>query len=165
MNQFDSTSPRDALRRLVEIGSMVLLSKYFHHFVIISLWKRAGPFIWTNLNPCYPRMLCARFDWKLAQWFWIRRWNYEKFTTTMTTTTTTTTKTDNGQIFWSGKAHLNLRLKRRGYKWFYHKLACLYTFNLIYIFKANLSFFHKNKRWSLSDDIDQQTVTRVAQST
>ena len=34
---------------------------YFHSFVIISLWKMAGPFIWTSLNPLYPRMLCAKF--------------------------------------------------------------------------------------------------------
>ena len=33
---------------------------YFHYFVIISPWKRAGPFIWTNLNPLHPRMLCAK---------------------------------------------------------------------------------------------------------
>ena len=36
---------------------------YFHDFVIISPWKRAGPFIRTNLNPLYPRMFCAKFDW------------------------------------------------------------------------------------------------------
>ena len=36
---------------------------YFCFFVIISPWKRAGPFIWTNLNPLYPRMLCAKFSW------------------------------------------------------------------------------------------------------
>ena len=28
---------------------------------IISPWKKAGPFIWTNLNPLHPRMLCAKF--------------------------------------------------------------------------------------------------------
>ena len=36
---------------------------YFHYFVIISPWKRAGPIIWTILNPLYPRMLCAKFGW------------------------------------------------------------------------------------------------------
>ena len=36
---------------------------YFHYFVIISPRKRAGPFIWTNLNPLHPRMLCAKFGW------------------------------------------------------------------------------------------------------
>ena len=32
-------------------------------FVIISPWKRTGPFIWTNLNPFHLRMLCAKFGW------------------------------------------------------------------------------------------------------
>ena len=36
---------------------------YFHYFIIISPWKRAGPFIGTNLNPLHPRMLCAKFSW------------------------------------------------------------------------------------------------------
>ena len=36
---------------------------YFHYFVIISPWRRARPFIWTNLNPLHPRMLCAKFGW------------------------------------------------------------------------------------------------------
>ena len=35
---------------------------YFRYFVIISLWKRAGPFIW-NLNSLYPSMHCAKFGW------------------------------------------------------------------------------------------------------
>ena len=33
---------------------------YFRYFAFIAPWKRAGPFIWTNLNP---RMLCAKFGW------------------------------------------------------------------------------------------------------
>ena len=36
---------------------------YFHYFVIISPWKRAWPFIWTNLNSLHPRMFCAKFGW------------------------------------------------------------------------------------------------------
>ena len=40
-------------------GSWYVMSMYFHYFVIISHWKRVGPFIWTTLNPLYPRMLCA----------------------------------------------------------------------------------------------------------
>ena len=66
------------------IGRVVLerkiLSVHFSYFVIISPWKRVYPFLWTNLIPLYPRMLCAKFGWKLAQWFWRRRWKYEKFT-------------------------------------------------------------------------------------
>ena len=41
----------------------LISSMYFHYFVIISPWKRAGPFIWTNLNPLHPRMHCAKFGW------------------------------------------------------------------------------------------------------
>ena len=65
---------------LVEIGPVVLEKRiflfwlmYFRYFVIICPWKRAGPFIWINLNPLYPRMLFAKFWLKLAQWFWRRR--------------------------------------------------------------------------------------------
>ena len=41
----------------------LISSLYFRYFVIISPWKRAGPVIWTNLNPLHPRMLCAKFGW------------------------------------------------------------------------------------------------------
>jgi hypothetical protein len=33
---------------------------YFYSFAIISPWRRAIPFIWTNLNPLHPRMICAK---------------------------------------------------------------------------------------------------------
>ena len=35
-------------------------------FEIISPWKRAGSFIWINLNSLLPRMFCAKFGWN---WF------------------------------------------------------------------------------------------------
>ena len=41
----------------------LISSMYFRYFVIISPWKRAGPFIWTNLNALHTRMLCATFGW------------------------------------------------------------------------------------------------------
>ena len=48
----------------------LISSMYFHYFVIISPWKRAGPFIWTNLNPLHPRMLCAKFGWNWPSGSW-----------------------------------------------------------------------------------------------
>ena len=42
---------------------ILILSMYIHYFVIISPLKMAGLFIWTNLNPLHPRMLCAKFFW------------------------------------------------------------------------------------------------------
>ena len=66
--------------RLLEIGPVVLDKKIFKlHlciftiFVIISPCKWAWPFIWTNLNPLYPKMLFAKFGW-LGQLFWSRKW-------------------------------------------------------------------------------------------
>ena len=41
----------------------LISSMYFRYFVIISPWKRARPFIWTNLNLFHLRMLCAKFGW------------------------------------------------------------------------------------------------------
>ena len=38
-------------------------SMYFRYFVIISLLKKAWPFIWTNLNSLYHMMLCDKFGW------------------------------------------------------------------------------------------------------
>ena len=57
------------IKRLVEIGSVVLKknflisSMHFRYFIIISPWKRAGPFIWTKLNPLHSRMHCDKFGW------------------------------------------------------------------------------------------------------
>ena len=68
LNKLESPLPKDALcqvglklaqwfrRRRFKISSM-----YFRYFEIISSWKRARPFILTNLNSLYPRMLCAKF--------------------------------------------------------------------------------------------------------
>ena len=36
---------------------------YFYYLVIISPWKRAFPFIWTNMNPLHQRMFCGKFGW------------------------------------------------------------------------------------------------------
>ena len=39
------------------------MTMYFCYFPIIPPWKRARPYIWTNLNTLYPRMHCAKFGW------------------------------------------------------------------------------------------------------
>ena len=36
---------------------------YFRYFWIIYPWERAWPFIWTNLNPNHPRILCVKCGW------------------------------------------------------------------------------------------------------
>ena len=50
-----------------------ILSMYFHYFIIISPWKKAGPFILNKLeSPALKDALC-QFWLKLAQWFCRRR--------------------------------------------------------------------------------------------
>ena len=56
---------------LVEIGTVALEEEIFftisimnfRYFVIISPYKRAGLFIWINVNSLHPRMLCTKFSW------------------------------------------------------------------------------------------------------
>jgi hypothetical protein len=38
-------------------------SVHFYSLAVISPWRRAIPFIWTNLKPLYPRMTCAKSGW------------------------------------------------------------------------------------------------------
>ena len=45
------------------IEDILKFSMHFRYFVIISPWKRAGPFIWTNQNPLHLKMNCAKFGW------------------------------------------------------------------------------------------------------
>ena len=41
----------------------LILSMNFRYFWIICSWKRVGLFIWTNLNPLHPKMLCTKIGW------------------------------------------------------------------------------------------------------
>ena len=45
---------------------------YYRYFIIISPWKKAGPFIWTNESPS-PKDALYQVWMKWAQWFWTRR--------------------------------------------------------------------------------------------
>ena len=61
--------------RLVEIGSVVLekkifqIPRYFHYFIIISPWKRVGPFIWNKFEfPSSKNDLCQVWL-NLAKWY------------------------------------------------------------------------------------------------
>ena len=83
---------------------------YFRYFVIISAWKRAGPFIWTNLNPIYPRMLCAKFGWNWPSGSGKEDENVKSLQTDGQTDQQTEGPTDNGrQVI--RKAHLSFQLR------------------------------------------------------
>ena len=79
-------------------GDFKISSNVFSLFGNYLPLEKDGSFIWINLNPLYPRILCAKFCWNWpSTWFWRRRWKCGKFTATTTTMTTTTGK------FWSEK--------------------------------------------------------------
>ena len=76
---------------------------YFRYFIIFSLGKKVGPFIWTNLSPHHPRMHCANFGWNWSSGSWEDAEN-----------------TEGGMDVWSGKqtdrqtdrkAHLSFQLR------------------------------------------------------
>ena len=67
LNKFGSTLPKDALFQVwlklvlwfLRRRFLDLVNVYIWILVIISPWKTECSFIWTNLNPLHPRMLCA----------------------------------------------------------------------------------------------------------
>ena len=70
LKKLESPSSKDACAKIgwywlsgSREEDFLILSMYFRYLVIFSPWKRVGPFIWTNLNPLHPRMLCAKFGW------------------------------------------------------------------------------------------------------
>ena len=72
LKKLESLSSKDACAKInwnwlsglvLEKRNFLISSMYFPYFVIISPWKRAGPFIWIKLSPLHPRMLCAKFGW------------------------------------------------------------------------------------------------------
>ena len=81
--KFESPSPKDALCQVwLKLAQWFWIRRsYFRYFIIISPWKRVGPFIWTNLSPHHPKLLCAKFGWnwlsgsfKFCQFVIIRPW-------------------------------------------------------------------------------------------
>ena len=64
--QFKSINTNDFIITLIK-----RIKKNIINFITIYCF-----FIWKNFNPPHPRMLCAKFGLKLAQWFWRRFLNF-----------------------------------------------------------------------------------------
>ena len=95
LNKLESPSPKKALCQVwLKLALWFLRRRFlnfinvFPSYIIISPWKRSGPFIWKKLESPSPRNALFQVWLKSAQWFWWRRWQCEKFMTTPTTTTT-----------------------------------------------------------------------------
>ena len=88
----------------------LISSMYFHYFIIISPWKRAGPFIWKNLNPLHPGILCVKFGWNWPSDFGEEDENVKSLQTDRRTDGRTDGQTDDGrQVI--RKAQLSFQLR------------------------------------------------------
>ena len=70
MNNLIYPSPKDDLcqvwLKLAHCGSGEYFFEIFNFFLLFCNYlpfKRAELFIWTNLSPLHPKILCAKFDW------------------------------------------------------------------------------------------------------
>ena len=69
LNKLESPSHKDSLCKVCLKLAQWFLRRLLNFINVFSQfcnylpWKRAGPFIWTNLNPHHSRMLCAKFGW------------------------------------------------------------------------------------------------------
>ena len=70
LKKLESLSSKDACA--IDWNSKVLEKRIFQfrYFVIISPWKRAGPFIWKKLESPSPLDTFCQIWLKLAQWIW-----------------------------------------------------------------------------------------------
>ena len=77
LKKHDLPSPKDALCQLWLKLAQWILRRRFLKFVIVFLLfryyfslEKDGPFIWKNLKPQHPRMLCAKFgyNWPCGSW-------------------------------------------------------------------------------------------------
>ena len=70
LNKLESPSPKDTLCQVwLKLAQWFWRRRFFYFVNVFSLFRnylpfeKAGPFIWTNLNPLHPGMLCAKFGW------------------------------------------------------------------------------------------------------
>ena len=71
----------------------------FHNYLSL---EKGGPFIWTNLNPLHPRILCAKFGWNWPSGFGEEDENVKSLQTDR--------QTDDGRQT-IRKAHLSFQLR------------------------------------------------------
>ena len=78
LNNFESPSPKNELCKVwLKFVQWFLRKRFFFNFVdVFTLFRnyfpleRAGPFIWTILNPLHQRMNCAKFGWNSSSDSW-----------------------------------------------------------------------------------------------
>ena len=113
LKKLESLSPKDAFCQVwLNLAQLFLRKRFLNIFIIIyyfeitSPWRRAWPFIWKNLNPLHPRMLCAKFGWN-----WPSGSGEEDLNVKSLRTDGGTDGRITGQTDYRRKTHLSLRLR------------------------------------------------------
>ena len=69
LNKLESPSPKDALCQVWLKLDQWFWRRFLNFLNVNSVFlnylplERAGPFVWTILNPLHPKMLCTMFGW------------------------------------------------------------------------------------------------------
>ena len=98
LNKLESPPPKDALCQVSLKLAQWFWRRFFlfrqYIFVILNYLhlEKGGPLHLNKLKSPLPKDNLCQVWLRLTQWFWKKRWNCEKFTTT-------TASTDNGQIW------------------------------------------------------------------
>ena len=125
---------------------------YFRYFITISPWRRVWPFIWTNMNPLHPGILCAMFGWNWPSGSGEEDENVKSLQTERQTDGQTDGqmdgRTDDGQQV-IRKAHLSFQLR-----WAKKGSKCCQRI-------SSLSLF---KQVGKTRDLLQQTILKIFKS-
>ena len=102
---------------------------YFRYFIIISTWNRAGPFIWTKLNPLHLGCFVPCFV-EIGPVFLEKKMKMQKVYAN---------DDDDRQIL-IRKAHLSLRLRWAKNPCVWNLISWAYT-NKFHVFKVVLTLY------------------------
>ena len=87
LNKLDSLSPKDALCQVwLKLGQWFWRRRFLNFVNVFSLIRnylpleKGGALHLNKLESPLPKDALCQVWLKLAQWFWRRRWKYEKFT-------------------------------------------------------------------------------------
>ena len=117
LNKLESPSSKDALCQVwLKLAQWFWRRRFLNLVNVFSLFRnylpleKDGAFIWRNLNPLHPRMLCAKFGWIWPIGSGEEDENVKSLQTDRQTDRQTNGQTDDGRQA-IRKAHLSFQLR------------------------------------------------------